>query len=211
MQLLQIHSSPMGEASISRHLTKEFVHRWLSANPQGTVISRDLTTSAIPVIDARWISANYAPKELRTQEQNDLLALSTIFTSELLEADEYVIGVPCHNWAPPSSLKLWADQIVRFGETISVTQSGPIGALHGKRVTFIITVGKAIRPGSTNAATSYVEPWLCAFFGYLGVKNMRSVIADGTVEIKNDKIDRATFLAPHEQAIRTLFAQALSQ
>jgi FMN-dependent NADH-azoreductase len=93
VKLLRIDSSPMGEAAISRQLTKEFVQRWLSANPQSTVIKRDLTTITIPVIDAAWVAANYTPTESRTHQQNELLKLSTEFITELLDADEYVMGI----------------------------------------------------------------------------------------------------------------------
>jgi FMN-dependent NADH-azoreductase len=31
---------------------------------------------------------------------------SSPMTGELLDADEYVIGVPMHNWGPSSSFKL---------------------------------------------------------------------------------------------------------
>jgi FMN-dependent NADH-azoreductase len=79
--LLHIDSSPLGEDSISRRLTAEFVCHWHHANPAGEVISRDLTSISIPVIDAEWISANLTPRELRTPGQNAILALSTEFRS----------------------------------------------------------------------------------------------------------------------------------
>ena len=56
--LLHIDSSPMGEGSISRRLTREFVQEWRAANPRGKVIERDLTLVDIPPIGAAWIAAN---------------------------------------------------------------------------------------------------------------------------------------------------------
>src|SRR5262245_59186717 len=97
--LLHIDSSSMGEDSISHRLTREFVLRWPGQTPQGRALRRDLATMDIPAIDATWVAANYAA-ESRTPEQNALLALSTELIGELLEADEYVIGVPMHNWGP---------------------------------------------------------------------------------------------------------------
>ncbi|MEI9976076.1 MAG: NAD(P)H-dependent oxidoreductase [Ignavibacteriota bacterium] len=113
--LLHIDSSPMGEDSVTRYLTREFVRLWRFANPLGRVISRDLAANEIPVVDAAWVRANMTPKESRTPEQNEVLALSTILTGEVLDADEYVFGIPMHNWGPSASFKLWVDQIVRFG------------------------------------------------------------------------------------------------
>jgi FMN-dependent NADH-azoreductase len=209
--LLHIDSSPMGEVSLSRQLTKEFVERWRAANPQSKVISRDLTTISIPVVDAAWIYANYTPKEMRTQQQHDVLSLSTQFTTELLEANEYVIGVPMHNRGPSASFKLWVDQIVRFGETITITPSGPRGTLGGKRVTLVIAAGASYSPGSSNAAFNYLEPWLRSLFAYLGVKDMQCVFADGAVKVRNGSVDREAFLAPHIDAIEALFAEPCLQ
>jgi len=200
----------MGAASISRRLTREFAQRWRRANPGGEVISRDLATIVIPPIDAAWIAANLTHRESRTQQQHEILALSTEFTNELLGADEYVIGVPMHNGGPSSSLKLWVDQILRFGETIIVTPSGPKGTLEKKRATFLIAAGGHYGPGSPDAQRDYLQPWLRSFFGYLGVKNMQFLIADGAAAVTYGAIDQADFLAPHIEAVRSLFAETLS-
>ena len=204
--LLHIDSSPMGDASISRCLTREFVERWRCANPQGKVISRDLAAIAIPVIDAAWVAANYTPRESRTQQQNELLALSTELTRELLDADECVIGVPMHNWGPPSSFKLWVDQVVRFGETVALTPSGIIGTLDKKRVTIFISAGRHFGTRSPDANRNHLEPWIRTLFGSLGVTDLRLIFADGTADVKCGTIDRAAFLLPHLEAIQSLIA-----
>lgn len=205
--LLHIDSSPLGEDSISRCLTREFVRRWRLANPQGQVISRDLATTHIPVIDAKWIAANYAPAESRNQQQNDVLALSTRFSRELLDADEYVIGAPMHNWGPSASLKLWTDQIVRFGRTTLITPTGLKGTLDKKRVTFFVTAGRRYDRDSENAAKNHLEPWLRSFFGDLGVRDMHFVFVDRTAQVRNGKIGLAAFLAPHMEAMQSLFPE----
>lgn len=203
--LLRIDSSPMGETSISRQLTGEFTQKWLRANPQGKLITRDLTTITIPVIDSVWIAANKTPKESRTEQQNDLLRLSSEFTAELLDADEYVIGLPMHNWGPSASFKLWMDQIIRIGETVFFTPSGLKGMLDKKQVTVFISAGRSFVPVSLDAPSNYLEPWLRTFFGNLGVKNMRFFIADGTNSVNYGKMDRVEFLLPHIDAIQKLF------
>ncbi len=207
--LLHIDSSPMGEASISRQLTREFVQRWRSANPQGRVISRDLARIAIPVVDAAWVAANYTPKESRTPQQNDLLALSTELTAELMDADEVVIGLPMHNWGPCSSFKLWVDQIVRFGETVALTPSGMKGTLDHKRITCFLSAGRDFSRYSENAGRNHLEPWVRTLFGNLEVRDLRLIFVDGTSAVKNGTVDRAVFLAPHIEVIQSLFAEAL--
>ncbi|HSM76658.1 MAG TPA: NAD(P)H-dependent oxidoreductase [Bryobacteraceae bacterium] len=205
--LLHIDSSPMGESSISRHLTREFVRRWRLANPQGKVVSRDLAVIAIPGIDAEWICANLTPGESRTRRQKDVLAFSTELTDELLQADECVIGVPMHNWGPSSSFKLWVDQIVRLGRTIVATPAGLKGTLDKKRITFILAAGRRYGPGSPEASANHLEPWLRTFFANLGVTDMQFILADGAADVTYGKIDRAVFLAPYLDAVQSLFAE----
>lgn len=202
--LLHIDSSPMGDDSISRRLTREFAERWRAANPDGQVIYRDLAATRIPVIDAAWVAANYTPVERRTPQQNSLLELSNEFSAELLDTDEYVIGVPMHNWGPTASLKLWVDQVVSFGRTMLITPAGMEGALENKRATFFVTAGRRFDPASENAARNHLEPWLRTFFGNLGVDRMRFVFVDGTARVKSGKEDRADFLATYLEAIPSL-------
>jgi len=208
--LLHIDSSPMGEGSITRHLTREFVKLWQRANPEGVVVTRDLTKTAIPVIDAEWVAANYTPSESRSPRQHAILALSTVLTDELLSAGECVIGVPMHNWGPSSSFKLWVDQVVRFGETIALTPSGMHGTLDDKRITLFVAAGRNYGRYSVDAARNHLEPWLRTFFGNLGVRDLQLNFVDGTVETKQGRIDRETFLAPYLEAMQSLFAEALS-
>ena len=125
--LLHIDASPLGEASISRHLSAEFVRKWQQANPDGKLTTRDLITSGIPPVDSHWMGAVFTPEESRTAAHKETVALSDTLIAELEAADEYVFGVPMHNFSIPSTLKLWIDQIVRLGRTFSYGESGPAG------------------------------------------------------------------------------------
>jgi FMN-dependent NADH-azoreductase len=194
--LLHIDSSPMGEASITRELTRGFVWRWRNANPQGRIIERNLAKIEIPVIGPKWIAANLTAPEARTCEQSEILRLSAEFVQELVEADEYVMGVPMHNCGPCASFKLWVDQIV--------TPLGRNGLADGKRITFLVATGSPYRPGTENACKYFLEAWLRTLFGYLGVQDMRFIIADGAAAVKHRKVDRATFLQPYLEAMDSL-------
>jgi FMN-dependent NADH-azoreductase len=170
------------------------------------VIYRDVTEIAIPVITAEWVAANYTPKSSRTQQQHDLLALSTELVSELLEAEEYVIGIPMHNWGPSSSFKLWIDQILRFGDIVALTPEGPKGMLGSKRATFVVAAGRHYGSRCVDAPRNHLIPWLRTFFGYLGMNDMQFIFADGVAEVRYGRIEQAAFLAPHIQAIEALSA-----
>src|SRR5258708_7206917 len=156
--LLKIDSSPMGERSVSRKLTADFAKTWTKAHPGGTVISRDLTTLGIPVVNGGWVAAAFTPEDARTAEQKDALAVSDLLIAELQNANDYVVGVPMHTFSIPSTLKLWIDQVVRAAKTFGYTASGAHGLLTGKKAALLIASGGVYEQGSIYAAMKYVPP-----------------------------------------------------
>lgn len=200
--LLHIDSSPLYGRSVSRQLTGAFVAQWKSSHPDGTVIDRDLTSTAISPITAEWVGAAYTPEQARTPQQNELLKLSDTLLAELEQADEYVFGVPMHNFGVPSVLKLWIDQISRVGRTFSYADGKPKGLLNGKKATFIIATGGVYDAQTQMASFNFVEPYLRSVFGFLGVTDATFLTAGGTAALNYGQ-DRDAFLAPHLQAVQT--------
>src|SRR5271170_4105766 len=201
-KLLHIDSSPLYEPSVSRQLTDAFVTQWKSSHPNGTVIDRDLNATAISPITAEWVGAAYTPEEARTPQQKELLAVSDVLLTELEQADEYVIGVPMHNFGVPSVLKLWIDQIARVGRTFSYSNGRPKGLINGKKATFIIATGGIYDAQTQMASFNFVEPYLRSVFGFLGVTDATFLTAGGTAAL-NQGQDRNAFLAPHLQSVQT--------
>src|ERR1700730_2960408 len=131
--LLHVDSSPIGETSITRRLSGEFVQNWIKANPDGEVIRRDLGQTNFAGIDAQWVSALHTPEDSLTPAQREVLALSNTLVAELERADEWVLGVPMHNFTIPAVFRLWLDQIVRSGKTFSYANGAPAGLLKNKK------------------------------------------------------------------------------
>jgi len=200
--LLHVDSSPLYGKSVSRELTGAFVAQWKSSHPDGTSIDRDLNSTSIPPINAEWVGAVYTPEEARTPQQKELLSLSDSLLAELEQADEYVFGVPMHNFSVPSVLKLWIDQISRVGRTFSYADGTPKGLLVGKKATFIIATGGKYDAQTQMASFNFVEPYLRSVFGFLGVTDATFLTAGGTMALNHGQ-DRGAFLAPHLQAVQT--------
>jgi len=203
--LLHIDSSPLGEASISRHLTAEFVEQWQLAHPDGKVITRDLSASGLTALNGQWIGASYTPEASRTPEQKQTLALSDTLVGELLTADEYVFGVPMHNFSIPGTFKLWIDQIARAGKTFAYVDGAPKGLLTGKKATFLIASGGVYGAGSAMASFNFVEPYLRTVFAFLGVTDTTFQTAGGTASLMRGG-SREELLLPQVEAIRARFA-----
>ena len=199
--LLHIDSSPLYGRSVSRELTAAFVAEWHANHPDGAIIDRDLTATPIPPVTAEWVGAIYTPEDGRTPEQKKLLSLSDSLLAELEQADEYVIGVPMHNFGVPSALKLWIDQICRVGRTFVYADGKPKGLLEGKKATFLIATGGIYDPQTQMASFNFVEPYLRSVFGFLGVKDATFITAGGTKVLSQGQ-DRQAFLAPYLQAVQ---------
>jgi FMN-dependent NADH-azoreductase len=182
--LLQIDSSPLGGDSFSRQLTAEYVQRWQQRHPNGKVVKRDLATTKLAPVSAEWIGAVYTPEANLSPGQRELLATSNDLIAELQAADEYVFGVPMHNFSIPSVLKLWIDQIVRIGQTFAYANGAPIGLLVNKKATF-----------------------LRAVFGFLGVTDTRFIHAGGTAK-RLYGVEREIILEPALASIRAQFQAA---
>ena len=122
------------------------------------------------------------------------------------QADEIVIGVAMHNFSIPSVLKLWIDQVVRSGKTFSYGANGPQGLLHGKKATILIASGGVYKVGTPAGAMNFVEPYLRAVLGFIGITDVNFVTAGGAAQIMTGAIDREAFLKPTLEEVRALDA-----
>ena len=203
--LLHIDSSPL-ESSISRELTREFVKTWKAAHADGTVINRDLAARPAKPLDAQWIGAAYTPEAGRTPEQKEALAFSDELIGELQKADEYVIGVAMHNFSIPSVLKLWIDQVARNGKTFSYGEGGAQGLLQGKKATILVASGGVYELGTPAGAMNFIEPYLRAILGFIGVTDVKFITAGGAAQIMMGAVDREAFLKPTLELVRAQVA-----
>ena len=117
MKLLQIDSSARA-GSVTRRLTAKFAEQWSANHPAGEVMQRDLSTTTLPLITDDWSATQIEPAKLSSAQRNYLSASDRLI-EELQVADTIVIGAPMYNFAIPSLLKAWIDQIVRVGKTVA--------------------------------------------------------------------------------------------
>jgi FMN-dependent NADH-azoreductase len=199
--LLHLDASPL-ETSISRELAREFAATWKATHPEGTIVYRDLARLTPAPVNQMWIHAAYTPADARTAEQKALLASSDELIDELESADEIVIGVPMHNFSIPSSLKLWIDQIARAGRTFAYDANGARGLLQNKKATLLVASGGVYSPESPAAALNFVDPYLKAVLGFLGIADVRIHSVGGVARLMSGAIDRDTLLAPALEQIR---------
>lgn len=212
--LLHLTVSPRGNQSISRRLSDAAVEAWKARNPRGRVIERDLAKSPLTFVDGDWIAGAFSPPEFHTEKHKKALALSNELVSELLEADEIIIGTPMYNFSVPAALKAWTDHVVRAGKTFRYTAAGsPEGLLAGqnKKVLVIIASGGSYPEGSPMAALNYEIPYLRFIFAYMGVTDVRFIHAGGTASVMQGRISPEAFLAPYLNEIAAMAGNTADQ
>jgi FMN-dependent NADH-azoreductase len=184
--LLHIDSSPRGERSHSRRLTREFVEAWKQTHPADVVTYRDVGRHPVPHVDEPWIAAAYTPPEQRTPQLQAAIRISEQLVDEFLAADLYVIGVPMYNFSIPSALKAYIDQIVRIGRTFAFAPedaANPYNPLVLGKKMFIISArgGSGFGAGGQYENLNYQTPYLATVFGFIGITDIT------LIDVENDE------------------------
>ncbi|MEH2078903.1 MAG: FMN-dependent NADH-azoreductase [Nostoc sp.] len=178
VNILHIDSSPRGERSHSRELSKEFVSGWRAAHPEDAIAYRDLGHHPVPHVDEPWIAAAFSPPETHTPELTEAIRISDELVDEFLAADRYVFGVPMYNFNIPSTFKAYIDQIVRINRTVALDAQGFKGLVEGKKAVIITARGGDFSATSPFLAYDFQEPYLRAIFGFIGITDIQFINAN---------------------------------
>ena len=177
MKLLHIDSSVLGPHSVSRQVSAAIVDRLLKANPGLAVTYRDLTATPLAHLSGSHLAASQGAVA-ETSLQADIAAGQAVL-EEFLAADIVVLGAPMYNFTIPSQLKAWIDRVVVAGKTFKYSAQGVEGLAANKRVIVAISRGGFYGAGTPMAALEHLETYLRSVFGFIGVKNLEFISADG--------------------------------
>lgn len=173
--LLLVKSSILGDSGQSSFLADTFAERWLAANPDGKVVTRDLGAQPLPHLDGSRFSAFVTDAGKRSPEQQAVVAESDTLVEELASADVVVLGLPMYNFGIPSQLKSWFDHVARAGITFEYTSEGPRGLLRDRPVIVF-----AARGGIYHAnGNDHQVPFVRQFLGFVGLKQVHVTYAEG--------------------------------
>jgi FMN-dependent NADH-azoreductase len=166
MKILHIDSSILGERSASRALTREVVAQQRKAHPAAEVSYLDLAAEELPHLSHRSLARSDASEAAR----------AATALEQFQSADVLVIGAPIYNFSIPSQLKAWIDRISVAGKTFRYTANGPEGLAGDKQVIVAMTRGGVAGP---DARGEFGESYLRFLFGFLGIRDVRVVRAEG--------------------------------
>jgi len=180
MKLLHIDSSPLGNNSVSRELTRRVVQEWRASHPGTVVEYLDLAADAPSHLSVDSLGFRAGPDAAGLSEvQRRENAVSEKLVSQFLAADVIVVGAPMYNFSVPSQLKAWIDRVAQAGRTFSYTEKGPQGLAGGKTVIVASTRGGIYSTNPALAGLDHQESYLSAVFGFLGITDIQFVRAEG--------------------------------
>jgi len=146
------------------------VASWNAANPDGTVITRDLDKTPVPHLDVESLSARLMAEADRSEPMAAKWGASMLLIEEISGADEILISTPLWNYGVPSVLKAYIDNIVIPGVFDPSTAT-----LAGKKVTFVIAQGGSYADGSPKAGWDYASGFLSKLVGALGATDVEVI------------------------------------
>jgi len=199
-KLLVVETSPRGDYSISRNLTRRFVEKWQTAHPASEIVERDLMETDLPFVNAPWLQAYFTPPEQHSDAMRQVLRLSDELVAELLAADHLVIATPVYNYNIPAALKAWIDHIVRKGLTLGTDGSGLVT---GKKATVLMASGGVYTEGSPIRDRDIATQYLRLVLGVIGITDVTFVAAGGAKAVDLGEIGRDEFLNKFQSEIES--------
>jgi len=173
--ILIVTSSALGASSASTRIADEYEARLRAAHPGVEIVRRDVGADTIPHLTADTVGAIRGAND--TDAQRRTVDLSDRLIAELQAAELIVIASPMYNFGISSTLKAWFDHVLRAGVTFRYTESGPEGLLKGKQAVVIESRGGLYSEGP-GAALNSQEPHLRTMLGFMGVDEVRFVLAE---------------------------------
>jgi len=171
--LLHVAVSPRAGESHSRQAANELIQGVKARTSELNIVLRDLAETAVPHVNAAFVSASLTEASQRDKNHHQALALSEALIDELDAADAVLLSIPLHNFAVPSVLKSWIDHVVRPDRTFRSTGNGKVGLLGDRPVCVLLACGGALGNGSSSQ-TDWATPYLRHVFETIGLRNFQA-------------------------------------
>ena len=181
MQLLHIVATPRGLASNTARVSNALIEALYEQYPCLDVRVLDLFQADLPAIAGENIESKYklmTGQDLDNHQQQCWEAIDAT-CKQFQAADVYVITTPMWNLSLPYVLKYYIDAIVQPGYLFRYNERGVAqGLLSGKKMVVVTSRGGDYSAAPMQAY-DFLEPYLRAIFGFVGITDLTFINANG--------------------------------
>ena len=188
--ILRLDCSPSGEASYSRRLGDAVLARLRTQHPDAAVIARNLADSPPSPVTEGFTRAMRTHQTAAEAATVPALAESEALIAELEASQVLVIATPMHNFTVPAVLKLWLDQVVRFGRTFRSTPEGKIGLL-ADRPCYVCIASGSLFSGGEARQPDHLTPYLTDILACMGIRGVTFIRAEAAARDPDAVMARA--------------------
>ncbi|WP_426592225.1 FMN-dependent NADH-azoreductase [Cellulomonas sp. McL0617] len=178
MLLLHIIASPRHGESNTLKASEAFIAGLRESHPDVAVEVIDLYDHDLPAMEGENIEAKYDLLVGRPIDPEHAEAWAHVesLIAHFRSADAYLLTVPMWNLSIPYALKYYIDCIVQPGYTFRYNALGlPEPMVLGKKMVIVSTRGSDYSAGGPMHAYDFMEPYLRAIFGFIGITDIELV------------------------------------
>jgi FMN-dependent NADH-azoreductase len=179
-RLLHIIATPREDASRTLKVTKAFLEPFQQKNPEWVIDELNLIQTELPSLTMKRVDGKY-----QLMSGKNLFGEAKESWDEILQhierfksADGYLISSPMWNFCIPYMLKHYIDILVQPKYLFQYTQNGVEGLIKNKKMVVIGSFGGEYVTPETQGMNLH-EPYLRTVFGYVGITDIRFIIAQG--------------------------------
>lgn len=184
-KLLYIKASPRTQRSHSIAVADEFVKSYKESRPDDEIVIVDLFEASLPSFDGLTVQAKYTILHGKKHSDEELQAWKSVerIIEQFKSADKYVLAVPMWNFNIPYRLKQYIDILVQPGYTFSYSEDkGYEGLVVGKPLLAVYARGGEYPAGTDAEALDMQSKYIELIFGFIGFKDVRSVVVEPTLQ-----------------------------
>ena len=184
-RLLYIQASPRGQRSHSVAVTDAFIEAYEKKHPNDEIEILNVFDASIPDFDGLAVQAKYTILHGKSHSEAEQEVWKNVeqVIEQFTSADKYVLAVPMWNFSIPYRLKQYIDLLIQPGYTFSYSPEGGYqGLVSGKPMLVVYSRGGEYPPGSEAEAVDLQTRYIELIFGFIGFKDIRSVVVEPTLQ-----------------------------
>lgn len=184
-KLLYIQASPRIQRSHSIAVADAFVGSYEQEHADDEIVTLNLFEASLPNFDGLAVQAKYTILHGKSHSEEEIRVWKNVeqVISQFTSADKYVLATPMWNFSIPYRLKQYIDLLIQPGYTFSYSQDkGYEGLVVGKPLLAVYARGGEYAVGSEAEAFDFQTRYVELIFGFMGFKDIRSVVVEPTLQ-----------------------------